>query len=190
MALGLVIGTVSYRSAYAAVFDSRYNHIPLPPFAAKTRFLYLKAKMQQLPDTSDKDEEQEVDRLVVWSWWKLGPNEQNRVKEEFWLQNIRTTRAAGCESGFKGEPTLPQNQHDIYPWDCVGARSDNVSGGNTSTSQYESRALGIRCASHTASSRPTMPAAQDSAPTLGSRAAGVEAAVSVRSESQVGVRKP
>lgn len=156
MALGLVIGTISYRSVYAAVFDSRYNHIPLPPFAAKTRFLYRKDEKKRLVDRSDEHEEQEVDRLVVWSWWKLGPNEQNRVKEEFWLQNIRTTRATGCENGFKLEPTLPQNEHDIIPWERVNARSTNASGGNTPTSQYSTCALGTRCARHTTASEPIM----------------------------------
>lgn len=29
--IGLSLGTLSYRSQYAAVLDFRYNHVPLPP---------------------------------------------------------------------------------------------------------------------------------------------------------------
>ncbi|CAL3972574.1 unnamed protein product [Diplocarpon coronariae] len=35
MLLGLISGVLGYRSTYAAIFDSRYNHIPLPPFGAR-----------------------------------------------------------------------------------------------------------------------------------------------------------
>lgn len=168
MVLGLVIGTVSYRSVYAAVFDSRYNHIPLPPFAAKTRFLYFKDGRQNLADVPDEYETQEVDKLVVWSWWKLEPNEQDRVKESFWLKNIRSTKATGCENGFNGERTLPRNQHDIIPWGRVSARANDPSGENIPSSQH-----GIR--THAVSdSELAIPLAPHPSPAMGTRRAEVE----------------
>jgi hypothetical protein len=85
--LGLVIGTIAYRSVYAALFDSRFNHIPLPPFSAKTRFSYCRVGGRGSTDET-KAHEEEVDKLVVWNWWKSGSNDQSREKEGIWLRNI------------------------------------------------------------------------------------------------------
>lgn len=115
--LGLIIGTISYRSVYAAILDSRYNHIPLPPFAAKTRFTYSSRKSGSAEETKGIHKD-EVDRSVVWSWWKQEVGHQNREKEQFWLRNIRSIRATGCEKGFRPEPTLPQNEQDMITGSC------------------------------------------------------------------------
>ena len=36
----------------------------------------------------DDDNDHEIDKLVIWNWWTLGPNERNIVKEDFWLRNM------------------------------------------------------------------------------------------------------
>ena len=132
--IGLTIGVIAFRSVYAAVFDHRYNHIPLPPFAAKTRFLYLKDGTTRPTDKSEELEE-EADKLVVWNWWKSGLNEQNREKEVFWLRNIRTIQATGCESSFQSEPILPQNERDITTRERAAARHNIASAGVMPTPQ-------------------------------------------------------
>jgi hypothetical protein len=109
--LGTAIGTISYRSVFAAVFDPRYNHIPLPLFAAKTQFSYFRRERQSRIDVSDEHEE--IDKLVVWGWWKSRPSEEGRVKERFWLQNIHHTRATGCERAFELKPTPTQNEQRV-----------------------------------------------------------------------------
>jgi hypothetical protein len=92
LVLGLVIGTLAYRSVYAALFDSRYNHIPLPPFSAKTQFSYRKGERGALELSADesKEPEKEVDKLVVWSWWVSGSTKNSKEKEGVWLRNIRS----------------------------------------------------------------------------------------------------
>jgi hypothetical protein len=140
MVIGLVIGTIAYRSHYAAIFDTRFNHIPLPPFAAKTRLSYLKKGVRgHIGDTGYHDKE-EIDKLVVWSWWEAEPSEQNRVKEEFWLQNIRTMQGAGGENGIKSETTLPQNEQDVITREGVEARYNLASGGSESMAQRSASA--------------------------------------------------
>lgn len=108
LSLGLVIGTLSYRSVYAALFDARYNHIPLPPFSAKTRFSYWKVGCGASADET-KESEKEVDKLVVWGWWKSGASERSKEEEAAWLQNIRSMRMV-----HDSEQTLPHNETDIF----------------------------------------------------------------------------
>jgi diacylglycerol diphosphate phosphatase/phosphatidate phosphatase len=90
MLIGLLFGTFAYRSGYAAIFDPRYNHIPLPPFGARTRFSYSKPRLLGSVETLEGKVEAEVDKLVVWSWWKSGTNECNQEKEIVRLRNIRS----------------------------------------------------------------------------------------------------
>jgi diacylglycerol diphosphate phosphatase/phosphatidate phosphatase len=142
--IGLLSGTISYRSVYAALLDSRYNHIPLPPFAAKTRFSYLKDGRTRLKDKYEEYVKEEVDKLVVWSWWKSGTVEQNREKELFWMRNIRTTQATGCESGFKSEPSLRQNEQDEITGERIGGRYNIASTGMLTMPQYSPTAQNFR----------------------------------------------
>jgi diacylglycerol diphosphate phosphatase / phosphatidate phosphatase len=121
MVLGIVIGALAYRSVYAALFDSCFNHIPLPPFSAKTRFSYSRDRKRELADGTNQHDE-EVDKLVVWRWWKSRPSEQSREKEEIWLQNIRSMRAANHERGLPSEAILPQNQGDIFTMQIIEER--------------------------------------------------------------------
>lgn len=125
--IGLIIGTIAYRSVYAAIFDSRYNHIPLPPFAAKTRFRYSGRTSGSAEETRENRED-EVDKLVVWSWWNHDLCQQTKEKEQFWLRNIRSTRATGCEKGFRSEPTLPRNEQDVVTRACVERIQKEVPG--------------------------------------------------------------
>jgi len=86
MLIGLFFGALGYRSAYAAVFDFRYNHIPLPPFGSRTRFTYtINAS------TSDTTVGEAInlgeggtvgsEHLVMWRWWaKPGTKVQDRQR--------------------------------------------------------------------------------------------------------------
>ena len=119
--LGLVIGTIAYRSVYAALFDSRFNHIPLPPFSAKTRFSYCRLGGRG-PADETKAHEEEVDRLVVWNWWRSGSSDQSREKERIWLRNVRSMQITGPESDFSSQTTFPRNERDMLTMQCVGDR--------------------------------------------------------------------
>jgi len=70
MIIGLVLGILAYRSAYASVFDFRYNHIPLPPFATKTQFSHSTHGRRDSNAGLEGKQVIEDDELVVWSWWK------------------------------------------------------------------------------------------------------------------------
>jgi hypothetical protein len=68
MMIGLVIGMLAYRSAYAAVFDFRYNHIPLPPIAFKTQYSRFGTGCRDINLESEKHQSAKDDELVFWSW--------------------------------------------------------------------------------------------------------------------------
>jgi diacylglycerol diphosphate phosphatase/phosphatidate phosphatase len=96
MIIGLSLGIAAYRSSYAAIFDFRYNHIPLPPFAARIRFSYNREPINEQEQIEGP--QPEVDQLVVWSWWtQSGPREAEREREVLWFRNIRNASATGSE---------------------------------------------------------------------------------------------
>ncbi|PVH80782.1 PAP2-domain-containing protein [Cadophora sp. DSE1049] len=82
MVIGIVVGALGYRSSYAAVFDFRYNHIPLPPFGARTRFEYgVDTPSVRSISTAGGDSSEEM-HPVMWSWWTksgAGVLEQDRA---------------------------------------------------------------------------------------------------------------
>ncbi|KAL3425821.1 pap2 superfamily protein [Phlyctema vagabunda] len=83
--LGLLMGTLSFRSSYAAILDFRYNHIPLPPMSTRTRLSYK-------PQTSDEVAVaylQNTGHLQVWDWWKASDRSTNYHKQTLWLQHTR-----------------------------------------------------------------------------------------------------
>jgi hypothetical protein len=92
MIIGLVLGTLSYRSAYAAIFNFRYNHIPLPPFAIRTQFSY--DQDPRFDDNGNFTERiAEDDHLMMWSWWKHTEiQDKERGKEISWLRSIRSVK--------------------------------------------------------------------------------------------------
>ncbi|RDW62705.1 hypothetical protein BP5796_11007 [Coleophoma crateriformis] len=61
MVLGVILGTLAFRSSYAAVLDFRYNHIPLPSVSLHTQFPYEMAYMNP-----------KAKKLSVWDWWGHG----------------------------------------------------------------------------------------------------------------------
>ncbi len=96
MLLGILIALLVYRSAYASVFDFHYNHIPLPPFGARTRFTYSLNSPHLNAKTVNLDSED--DYLVVWNWWKQsGIRDRDEAKELSWLKSIRSVEATGQE---------------------------------------------------------------------------------------------
>ena len=100
MIIGLAIGILAYRSAYAAVFDYRYNHIPLPPFAIRTRFSYNIGAASVANGDLSNTVVGEDDELVVWSWWKQsGYDNLAKDKEASWLKSLRSARVTGKEIG-------------------------------------------------------------------------------------------
>ena len=105
MIIGLVLGTLSYRSAYAAIFDFRYNHIPLPPFTIRTQFSY--DQHPRFDDTGNLTEGiAEDDHLMMWSWWKhTGIQDKEREKEISWLRCIRSVKTTERELAHIFEPS-------------------------------------------------------------------------------------
>lgn len=90
MAIGIVVGALGYRSSYAAVFDFRYNHIPLPPFGARIRFRYglevpsFRSNTVTCGDISDKA------HPVMWSWWtKSGAGVLEQERASSWQKIVR-----------------------------------------------------------------------------------------------------
>ena len=133
MILGLVIGAIAYRSVYAALLDARFNHIPLPPFSAKTQFSYCRMGGGGSADET-KEYEEEPAQLVVWNWWKSGSNEQTRERQEMWLRNIRNMQPTDHESGFSSQTTLPRNEQDMLTIQSVGERVRAASTGQIASS--------------------------------------------------------
>jgi diacylglycerol diphosphate phosphatase/phosphatidate phosphatase len=105
MIIGLVLGTLSYRAAYAAIFDFRYNHIPLPPFTIRTQFSY--DQHPRFDDTGNLTEViAEDDHLMMWSWWKhTGIQDKEREKEISWLRCIRSVKTTERELAHIFEPS-------------------------------------------------------------------------------------
>ncbi|KAG4429791.1 hypothetical protein IFR05_014727 [Cadophora sp. M221] len=97
MVIGIVVGTLGYRSAYAAAFDFRYNHIPLPPFGARTRFAYgINSRNVSTAGITGGDISVE-EHPVMWSWWtRSGASIQEQDRGYSWLKSM------GCA----GEPRL------------------------------------------------------------------------------------
>jgi hypothetical protein len=132
MIIGLVLGTLSYRSAYAAIFDFRYNHIPLPPFAMRTQFSYNQDP--HFDDTGNLiDEVAEDDHLMAWSWWKhSGIQDKVREKEISWLRSIRSVKTTEREMAHIFKPSkqkiLVENTEDQGPeidsWSTLDGKMD------------------------------------------------------------------
>jgi diacylglycerol diphosphate phosphatase/phosphatidate phosphatase len=122
MMIGLVIGTLAYRSAYAAVFDFRYNHIPLPPIAFKTQYSRYETDHQDIKLGSEEPQSAEDDKLVFWSWWKhSGSKIEEKEKEMAWLRSIRSVRVTGRELGSKTKPRMRGCSQDAT---LLGAQRD------------------------------------------------------------------
>ncbi|EKD21354.1 phosphatidic acid phosphatase beta [Drepanopeziza brunnea f. sp. 'multigermtubi' MB_m1] len=86
MLIGLMLGVLGYRSAYAAVFDYRYNnHIPFPPFGSRTRFTYT-------PDAQTIEvlgHNTDAEHLAMWDWWsKSEVTGQDQERGLSWLRNM------------------------------------------------------------------------------------------------------
>jgi len=98
------MGTLAYRSAYASVFDTRYNHIPLLPLSAKTWLSYsIDCGPKHVHPLAGRYTA-EVDKMVVWNWWQRSePSDIDSVKEMLWLQSLRRVNIRGTCDG-KGEP--------------------------------------------------------------------------------------
>jgi diacylglycerol diphosphate phosphatase/phosphatidate phosphatase len=107
MLVGLVLGMLAYRSAYTAVFDFRYNHIPLPPFAIKTQFSRSETGCREMYAALEEDQAAEDDELVFWSGWKQSISEtEGKEKEIAWLQSFKSLRATGRELDSKAKPRV------------------------------------------------------------------------------------
>jgi diacylglycerol diphosphate phosphatase/phosphatidate phosphatase len=116
MIIGLVLGILAFRSAYASVFNFRYNHIPLPPFATKTQFSHSTHGHRDLHAILGEKGVIDDDELVVWSWWKQsGATNEEKQKELAWLRSIRSARVTGQELASKVEPRIPTYSHSHIP---------------------------------------------------------------------------
>jgi diacylglycerol diphosphate phosphatase / phosphatidate phosphatase len=107
MVIGLALGVLAYRSTYAAVFDFRYNHIPLPPYAFKTQYSRSSRDCQTVLGKLKERQAAGDDELVFWSWWKQsGVNVEGKEKEMAWLRSIRSVRVTGRELGSNIAPKM------------------------------------------------------------------------------------
>lgn len=94
MLIGTVFGTLAFRTCYASIFDFRYNHIPLPPFATRTKFLYTKDSV--FGATCQGIGSPECNELVLWKWWGLHGNRRDeREKEMAWFKSVASLRVTG-----------------------------------------------------------------------------------------------
>ncbi|KAK0108432.1 hypothetical protein ONS95_003236 [Cadophora gregata] len=94
--IGIVVGALGYRSSYAAVFDFRYNHIPLPPFGARVRFEYDIDTPSFKSASAAGGDISEERHPVMWSWWaKSGIREQERALS--WQKIMGCTRKSGLD---------------------------------------------------------------------------------------------
>jgi len=160
MLLGILVALLVYRSAYAAVFDFHYNHIPLPPFGARTRFTYSLNSPHLSTKTVNLDSED--DRLVVWNWWKQsGIGDEDESKELSWLRSIRSVEATGQEMApilkglrqrrkGKAKVTMDTPDHDLEcnrakatKARCVIASDIGFPGLEPSCAQRETVEIGI-----------------------------------------------
>ncbi|KAH7350965.1 phosphatidic acid phosphatase type 2/haloperoxidase [Rhexocercosporidium sp. MPI-PUGE-AT-0058] len=99
MVIGIVVGTLGYRSAYAAAFDFRYNHIPLPPFGARARFAYgIHTSNTNVTEIIYGDNSVE-EHPVMWSWWtRSGPSIQEQDMGLSWLTSMRYAKETRQEN--------------------------------------------------------------------------------------------
>lgn len=97
MIIGLILGVLAYRSVYAAAFDFRYNHIPLPPFSLRSRFSYSLKDPYIASGTLQEGGVAEHDRLVVWTWWKQIGAPEDQERELAWLRSLRSLKITGQE---------------------------------------------------------------------------------------------
>jgi diacylglycerol diphosphate phosphatase / phosphatidate phosphatase len=90
MIIGLVLGTLAYRSAYAAIFDFRYNHVPLPPFAIKVQYLQYPDRRQDKQARLEEEIGADDEELFFRSWWKqFGAKTEEKGVEMPFLQIIK-----------------------------------------------------------------------------------------------------
>ena len=81
MIMGLFLGMLAFRSAYAAVFDFRYNHIPLLPFAIKAQYPHYDNCCQAPQAILEGEQGGEDKELVFWSWFKQSGTKIEEKKE-------------------------------------------------------------------------------------------------------------
>lgn len=107
MAIGIVVGALGYRSSYAAVFDFRYNHIPLPPFGARMRFGYgLEAPLVRFKTVACGDISDQA-HPVMWSWWtKSGAGVLEQERASSWQKIVGCVGENRLESMTSALQTL------------------------------------------------------------------------------------
>ncbi|KAL2071524.1 hypothetical protein VTL71DRAFT_12759 [Oculimacula yallundae] len=98
MLIGMVVGTLGYRSAYSAVFDSRYNHIPLPPFGARVRFAYDQSPSVTSTVGITSGHISGEAHPVMWSWWvRSSASIQEQHYGLIWLKSMGCFRKGVVE---------------------------------------------------------------------------------------------
>ena len=120
MVIGIVVGALGYRSSYAAVFDFRYNHIPLPPFGARTRFEYgADAPSARSINTAGGDSSEEI-HPVMWSWWtKSGAGVLEQERTFSWQKIMGCVGESRLESMTSRLPTLKMGGDE-----CANGKND------------------------------------------------------------------
>lgn len=89
MVIGIAVGILGYRSAYAAVVDFRYNHIPLPPFGARSQFAYGKDTHMASDIGSPGGDSSGDEHPVMWSWWtRSGATIQEQGRRLSWQKSM------------------------------------------------------------------------------------------------------
>lgn len=84
MIMGILLGTLAFRSSYASILDFRYNHVPLPPSSIHTRFSYRPEIENPAALYSG-----ETCHLQSWDWWNPLESETNDERERLWLRRTK-----------------------------------------------------------------------------------------------------
>ncbi|KAE9375622.1 hypothetical protein N431DRAFT_403387 [Stipitochalara longipes BDJ] len=109
MIIGLVIGILAYRSAYAAVFDFRSNHIPLLPYAIKNQHSPYAHCHYDTHAKMERDQVTESDDVSFKGWPKKSEvRYEEREEGMVWLESNKSIRWAGLEL----EPEINSKMRD------------------------------------------------------------------------------
>jgi hypothetical protein len=95
--IGLIAGSLAYRSSYASLFDFRYNHIPLPPGSVQMRFSYSSSYDLDGSNITETGLEF-ADNLVILDWWGATRLHAHR-SDRRWVRSLISLKATGEEMG-------------------------------------------------------------------------------------------
>ena len=113
MFIGLIVGMLAYRSSYAAVFDFRYNHIPLLPYAINTQQSRYAQCHHENQVRVQKLQAMEGDEVGFRNWRKVSKAKcEEREEGLASLKSIKSIRRAGREADSETSPRMRKNSRE------------------------------------------------------------------------------